>query len=88
MIFGQGLVSTSEDFGSQGKPPSHPELLDWLARDFISSGWNLHHLLTQMVLSSTYKQSSIITKDALEKDPQNILLARSSSYRWPAEMIR
>ena len=88
MIFGQGLVSTSEDFGSQGKPPSHPELLDWLARDFISSGWNLHHLFTQMVLSSTYKQSSIITKDTLEKDPQNILLARSSSYRWPAEMIR
>ena len=88
MIFGQGLVSTSEDFGSQGKPPSHPELLDWLARDFISSAWNLHHLLTQMVLSSTYKQNSIITKDALEKDPQNILLARSSSYRWPAEMIR
>jgi hypothetical protein len=59
-----------------------------LARDFISSGWNLRHLLSRMVLSSTYKQSSKITKDALEKDPQNILLARSSSYRWPAEMIR
>jgi hypothetical protein len=88
MIFGRGLVSTSEDFGSQGKPPSHPELLDWLARDFISSGWDLHHLLTQMVLSSTYRQISKITTDALEKDPQNILLARSSSYRWPAEMIR
>lgn len=88
MIFGMGLVSTSEDFGSQGKPPSHPELLDWLARDFISSGWNLRHLLSRMVLSSTYKQSSKITKDALDKDPQNLLLARSSSYRWPAEMIR
>ena len=58
MIFGQGLVSTSEDFGSQGKPPSHPELLDWLARDFISSGWNLHHLLTNMVLSSTYNKTA------------------------------
>ena len=88
MIFGQGLVATSEDFGSQGKPPSHPELLDWLARDFISSGWNLHHLLTNMVLSSTYRQSSKITKDDFEKDPQNLLLARSSAYRWPAEMIR
>ena len=88
MIFGRGLVSTSEDFGSQGKPPSHPELLDWLARDFISSGWDLHHLLSQMVLSYTYRQSSKITKDALDKDPQNLLLARSSSYRWPAEMIR
>ncbi len=88
MIFGRGLVSTSEDFGSQGKPPSHPELLDWLARDFIASGWDLRHLLSQMTLSSTYRQSSRISKLALEKDPRNLLLARSSSYRWPAEMIR
>ena len=88
MIFGRGLVSTSEDFGSQGKPPSHPELLDWLARDFIDSGWNLHHLLKKMVLSATYRQSSTISTLAREKDPENLLLARGPSYRWPAEMIR
>ena len=61
MIFGRGLVSTSEDFGSQGKPSTHPQLLDWLARDFIESGWNLRHLLGQMVLSSTYRQQSELT---------------------------
>ena len=67
MIFGRGLVSTSEDFGSQGKPSSHPQLLDWLARDFIESGWDLRHLLSQMVLSSTYRQQSELTKLAREK---------------------
>ena len=88
MIFGRGLVSTSEDFGLQGKPPSHPELLDWLARDFINSGWNLHHLLKKMVLSHTYRQNSRISADAKEKDPENFLLSRSPAYRLPAEMIR
>ena len=88
MIFGRGLVSTSEDFGLQGKPPSHPELLDWLARDFINSGWNLHHLLKKMVLSHTYRQNSRISADAKEKDPENLLLSRSPAYRLPAEMIR
>ena len=88
MIFGRGLVSTSEDFGSQGKPSSHPQLLDWLARDFIESGWDLRHLLSQMVLSSTYRQQSELTKLAREKDPENLLLARSPAYRLPSEMIR
>jgi len=88
MIFGQGLVSTSEDFGLQGKPPSHPDLLDWLARDFISSGWNMHHLLKKMVLSSTYRQESKILPAAAESDPENILLSRAPAYRLPAEMIR
>jgi hypothetical protein len=88
MIFGRGLVSTSEDFGMQGKPPTHPSLLDWLARDFVSSGWNLHHLLKKMVLSHTYRQESKIIPMAQEKDPENLLLSRSSAYRLPAEMIR
>ncbi|MBT5915326.1 MAG: DUF1553 domain-containing protein, partial [Opitutae bacterium] len=88
MIFGSGLVSTSEDFGMQGKPPTHPELLDWLARDFINSGWNMHHLLKKMVLSHTYRQESKILKFALEEDPENLLLSRAPAYRLPAEMIR
>ncbi|MBT3635536.1 MAG: DUF1553 domain-containing protein, partial [Opitutae bacterium] len=88
MIFGRGLVSTSEDFGSQGKPPTHPELLDWLARDFIDSGWDLRHLFKKMVLSSTYRQKSQFTPAARELDPENLLLSRAPAYRLPAEMIR
>tara|TARA_B110000008_G_C16974268_1_gene565215 strand:- start:3217 stop:5295 length:2079 start_codon:yes stop_codon:yes gene_type:complete len=88
MIFGRGLVSTSEDFGMQGKPPSHPELLDWLARDLIKSGWNLHHLLKKMVLSHTYRQESKTLPNAQEIDPENLLLSRAPAYRLPAEMIR
>jgi hypothetical protein len=88
MIYGRGLVSTSEDFGSQGKPPTHPELLDWLARDFIDSGWDLRHLFKKMVLSSTYRQKSQFTPLARELDPENLLLSRGPSYRLPAEMVR
>ncbi len=88
MIFGRGLVSTPEDFGSQGKPPTHPLLLDWLARDFINSGWDLRHLLKKMVLSATYRQSSRVGAKALEIDPENLLLSRCSAYRLPSEMIR
>lgn len=88
MFFGRGLVSTPEDFGSQGKPPSHPELMDWLARDFISNGWNLHHLAKSMVLSATYRQSSVTDKESRDRDPQNILLARGPAQRLTAEMIR
>jgi len=88
MIFGRGLVSTSEDFGSQGKPPTHPEMLDWLARDFIDSGWDLRHLFKKMVLSSTYRQKSQFTPLSRELDPENLLLSRAPSYRLPAEMIR
>jgi hypothetical protein len=82
------LVSTSEDFGSQGKPPSHPELLDWLARDFIDSGWDLRNLFKKMVLSSTYRQKSQLIPLARELDPENILLSRAPAYRLSAEMIR
>ncbi|MDG1139390.1 MAG: DUF1553 domain-containing protein [Opitutales bacterium] len=88
MIFGQGIVATSEDFGLQGKPPSHPTLLDWLARDLISSNWNMHHLLKKMVLSHTYRQKSKILPPMAETDPENILLSRAPTYTLPAEMIR
>ncbi len=88
MMFGTGLVSTSEDFGSQGKLPTHPELLDWLARDFIAHGWDLHHLLKQMALSATYRQRAEISSDHRERDPENQFLARSPTYKLPAEMIR
>jgi hypothetical protein len=88
MIFGRGLVFTSEDFGSQGKPPTHPELLDWLARDFIDSGWDLRHLFRQMVLSSTYRQGSELTRTDRDLDPENLLLSRGPAYRLPAEMVR
>tara|TARA_B100001115_G_scaffold182171_1_gene177830 strand:+ start:551 stop:4282 length:3732 start_codon:yes stop_codon:yes gene_type:complete len=88
MIFGRGLVSTSEDFGMQGKPPTHPQLLDWLARDFVNSGWDLRRLLKTMVLSHTYRQESRILANAKEQDPENLLLSRAPAYRLNAEMIR
>ena len=88
MIFGNGLVTTPEDFGNQGAPPTHPELLDWLAVDFVDSGWNLRHLIKKMVMSSTYRQSSICPKDERQKDPDNKWLSRGSTYRLSAEMIR
>lgn len=88
MVFGQGIVDTPHDFGTQGALPSHPALLDQLALHFVSRGWNVRDLLKTMVLSSTYRQSSVATASALEKDPKNIFLARGPSYRLQAEMIR
>lgn len=88
MIFGRGIVSTANDFGSQGRLPSHPELLDWLAVEFMESGWDIKALIKIMVTSHTYMQSSNPTKDHLEKDDVNIFLARAPSYRWQAEFIR
>ena len=88
MIFGKGLVRTPEDFGSQGERPTHPELLDWLAADFMESGWDLRRTLKLMVMSSTYRQSSFTSDEMLLKDPGNVYLARSHSYRLPAEMVR
>ena len=88
LFFGAGLVRTTEDFGSQGELPSHPKLLDWLAKDFINSGWDVKHLLKQIVLSSTYRQSSRIASTQIAADPENRMLARGPSYRLPAEMIR
>ncbi len=88
MIFGNGIVNTANDFGSQGSLPTHPELLDWLAVEFKESGWDVRRLLKLVVMSATYRQSSKMREELEQKDPQNILLARSPSYRWPAEMIR
>ena len=88
MFFGRGLVETPEDFGNQGSLPTHPELLDWLAVDFMESGWDLRHLIRQIVLSETYQQSSRITEEHQAKDPANRWLARGPSYRLPGEMIR
>ncbi len=85
LLFGRGLVATPEDFGSQGSLPSHPELLDWLAVDFRESGWDIKAFLRQIVLSSTYRQSSAPIDP---RDPENIYLARSPRYRLSAEMLR
>jgi hypothetical protein len=87
-IFGSGLVSTPGDFGMQGALPTHPELLDWLAVDFMENGWDIQHLLRQIVLSNTYRQSSQVNTTHLKKDPDNIYLARFPRNRLPAEHIR
>ncbi|MBM3775246.1 MAG: DUF1549 domain-containing protein, partial [Acidobacteria bacterium] len=88
MLFGAGLVKTVGDFGSQGEWPVHPDLLDWLAAEFVESGWDVKALLKTMVMSSTYRQSSAVTSALLEKDPENRLLARGPRFRLSAEMIR
>lgn len=88
MLFGNGLVRTLEDFGSQGDWPSHPELLDWLAVEFMENGWDVKALLKQIVTSATYRQSSKVTPLLLQKDPDNRLLARGPRVRLSAEMVR
>lgn len=88
MLFGQGIVSTSADFGSQGAPPTHPRLLDWLAVEFYESGWNVKHIMRKILLSATYRQSSAGTPQLWKDDPQNRLLARGARFRLQAEMIR
>ncbi len=87
-IFGKGIVNTSEDFGTQGSPPSHPDLLDWLASEFVESGWDIQAMQKLILTSSTYKQSSQVTSEKLERDADNILLSRSPRYRFDAEMVR
>ncbi|HAP08466.1 MAG TPA: hypothetical protein DCR20_11600 [Planctomycetaceae bacterium] len=87
-IFGIGIVKTAEDFGSQGQWPSNPELLDWLAVDFVESGWDIRRLLKQIMLSSTYRQSSRVTPELLLADPANELLSRGARYRLDAEVVR
>lgn len=87
-VFGIGLVKTTEDFGTQGERPSHPELLDWLATELVRSKWNIKHVMRLIVTSSTYKQSSKVTSYMVERDPSNRLLARGARYRMPSWMIR
>ena len=88
MFFGRGLVATLADFGNQGRLPSHPQLLDWLATTFVDSGWNLKALQKRIVLSATYRQDSRLDAKRLEQDPANEWLARGPSYRLAAEQIR
>ncbi len=88
MYFGTGIVKTSEDFGTQGERPSHRELLDWLATEFISSGWNVRAMQRLIVTSATYRQSSAVNPALEERDPENRLLARGPRVRLPAEIIR
>ncbi|HMF13692.1 MAG TPA: DUF1553 domain-containing protein, partial [Gemmataceae bacterium] len=88
MVFGVGLVKTVDDFGAQGEQPSHAELLDWLATEFVRSGWDIKAMLRTIVTSATYRQSSKVTPVLLLKDPENRLLARGPRFRLSAEMIR
>ena len=87
-FFGTGIVETAGDFGSQGKPPSHPDLLDWLATTFVGSGWNVKDLVKLMVTSATYRQDSKVTPGLLESDPANRFFARGPRFRLDAEVIR
>jgi hypothetical protein len=86
--FGVGIVKTSEDFGAQGEPPFHPELLDWLATEFVRTGWDIKAMQRLIVTSASYRQSSRVSPSLLERDPENRLLARGPRMRLPAEMIR
>ncbi len=88
MYFGDGIVKTAEDFGSQGEWPSHPQLLDYLASQFMQSGWDVKGLQKMIVMSETYRQSSKATAEGMAKDPENRLLARGPRIRLPAEFIR
>jgi hypothetical protein len=88
LVFGEGLVRTVNDFGLQGELPSHPELLDWLAVEFLRSGWDVRGLIRLLVTSATYRQASRFTPELLARDPENRLLARGPRYRLPAELIR
>ncbi len=88
MLFGVGLVRTSEDFGSQGEPPSHPKLLDWLAVELMDSGWDVKHMIELMTTSAAYRQSSRASAELIRRDPKNRLLARGPRFRLPPQMIR
>jgi hypothetical protein len=88
MLFGTGLVKTAEDFGTQGERPSHPELLDWLASEFVRTGWDVKALLRAIVTSASYRQASHASPELLRRDPEDRLLARGPRLRLPAEVIR
>ncbi|MEW5978324.1 MAG: DUF1553 domain-containing protein [Acidobacteriota bacterium] len=87
-VFGNGIVKTTEDFGSQGEPPSHPELLDWLAVEFRESGWDIKKFFRLFVTSATYRQSALTSEEKLKADPENRLLSRGPRFRMDAEMVR
>ena len=87
-FFGTGLVATPEDFGSQGEKPSHPDLLDWLAVEFMDSGWNTKALHKKIVMSATYRQSARVSAEAVERDPDNRYLSRGPRFRMPSWMLR
>ncbi len=87
-MFGRGLVATLEDFGTRSEPPSHPELLDWLACEFRDQGWSMKHVHRLIVTSATYRQSSQISREAYERDPDNYWLARGPRFRMSAESLR
>ena len=87
-VFGTGIVVTAGDFGTQGTPPVHPELLDWLATEFVASGWDIQAMLKLMLTSATYRQSAQVTPEKLERDANNALLSRGSRYRLDAEVVR
>jgi mono/diheme cytochrome c family protein len=88
LFFGAGLTRTLDDFGAQGEPPSHPELLDWLAVEFMESGWDIKHMVRLLVTSRAYRLSSVPTNQLLQQDPQNRLFARQSRWRLDAEFVR
>jgi hypothetical protein len=88
MYFGTGIVRTVEDFGSQGEQPSHPELLDWLATEFVRTGWDVKAMQKTIVLSATYRQASKLTPELAQRDPENRLLARGPNVRLTAEIVR
>jgi len=87
-LFGTGLVKTSENLGSQAEYPSHPDLLDWLAFEFLESGRDMKRMIREIVTSAAYLQSATVTPDALAADPENRLLARSPRIRLPGEFVR
>ncbi|RTE54342.1 DUF1553 domain-containing protein [Arenibacter aquaticus] len=88
MLFGKGLVETAEDFGVQGSLPTHPQLLDWLARDFVEHNWDIKYLLKKIMLSATYQQSSVATEEVKKADPENRWLSRAPRFRMSGEIIR
>ena len=87
-FFGAGLVRTPEDFGYQGALPTHPELLDWLAVEFVESGWDMKHMIRLLLTSEAYRQSSLVNEDLLERDPENLWWARAERFRLPSTVLR